>query len=234
MTVLHDISINGSGSSGGGSFDKVTIRGEGTITNNLECRIFRTYGTSSVQGHLKTDSFSMYGESTIGGALTSTDMKVLGSLTVNDLSTSKQFKIRGSLDSKKGVKGETADVKGGLTVEGDVELEKLDLSGNLQVTGMLNAGTIDIQLRFGESKLNEIGGETIQIRRKKPLPFVKTEGYLEAKIIEGDTIFLESTKADIVRGKRVTIGQDCDIQRVEFSEHLEKQGNPIVGEEQKM
>jgi hypothetical protein len=46
-------------------------------------------------------------------------------------------------------------------------------------------------------------------------------GSLEADTIEGDEIFLENTKARVVRGKKIQIGEGCKIESVEYSESLE-------------
>lgn len=39
--------------------------------------------------------------------------------------------------------------------------------------------------------------------------------------IEGDDVDLEYTQADVVRGRRVRIGEGCSIGRVEYSESLD-------------
>lgn len=235
MTERHDISINGSGSSGGGTFNKVTIRGEGTITGSLTCKTFKTYGTSDIKESLEAIQLSVFGESKISGSLKSSNLKVMGELAVNDDVTSQHTKVRGILEVARDLKGDVADIKGELTVNGGVELEKLPLTGRLHVSGMLNAGEIDIQLKYDDSKVNEMVGETIKVRRKNAaLPFGKSEGALEANVIEGDHIFLEYTKADVVRGKRVTIGKGCEINVVEYAQTLEKSGSPIIKEAKKI
>ncbi|HIC96284.1 TPA: hypothetical protein EYP12_06635 [Candidatus Bipolaricaulota bacterium] len=45
-------------------------------------------------------------------------------------------------------------------------------------------------------------------------------GTLEAELIEGDEISLEWTRARTVRGKKIEIGEGCEIERVEYSEEL--------------
>jgi cytoskeletal protein CcmA (bactofilin family) len=235
MSDLHDIAINGSGSSGGGTFNKVTIRGEGTITENVTCTTFKTFGTSEIKESLEADQFSVFGESKVKGSCTAPNLKVMGQLTVEGDVTSKNTKVRGSLEIGNDFKGDVADVKGELTVKGGAELERLSLTGRLQVSGMLNAGDIDLQLKYDDSHVDEIGGEKIQIRRKTaPLPFGKSEGMFQAKVIEGDDLYLEYTKADVVRGKRVSIGKGCEINLVEFSQTLKKSGNPVVKEAKKI
>ena len=75
------------------------------------------------------------------------------------------------------------------------------------VGGLLNAGTVTIRL-YGGCDAHDIGGETIDVRLAQPwvfLPFLG-ERNLTADSIEGDTIYLENTRAKVVRGANVTIG----------------------------
>lgn len=46
------------------------------------------------------------------------------------------------------------------------------------------------------------------------------DGDVTADSIEGDEIYLESTRSKMVRGKRVLIGPDCQIDRVEYEEEI--------------
>ncbi len=78
-------------------------------------------------------------------------------------------------------------------------------------------------------------GETIIVKRKSSIfSLFAGEGSLEAGIIEGDEIFLENTKANVVRGKRVTIGSGCEIERVEFQDEFRVDEKSIVKEHKKM
>lgn len=53
MEHPHSLTVNGSGNSAGGDYNKVKIRGEGTISNDMSCNEFKTYGTSDVRGNMK-------------------------------------------------------------------------------------------------------------------------------------------------------------------------------------
>ena len=50
---------------------------------------------------------------------------------------------------------------------------------------------------------------------------------LISEVIEGDEIYVEYTKAKVVRGNKVVIGPGCDIQSVEYREDFKalKDGN---------
>ncbi|TKI21985.1 cytoplasmic protein, partial [Bacillus cereus] len=67
MEHQHSLTVNGSGSSAGGDYNKVKIRGEGTISNDMSCNEFKTYGTSEVCGNMKVKSYVVYGDSEVQG-----------------------------------------------------------------------------------------------------------------------------------------------------------------------
>jgi len=229
MKKGRNLTINGSGNYPGGSYDKVSIRGEGTIDSNIECSMFHIYGTGEVLENVKTGSVKVLGESEVKGNLESSDMLVMGTMEIDGEAALEKMKILGTLEVGERLYGEVATIKGSISVGGDVEYEKFDLSGGFEIKGLLNADTINIGLRFGESTAEEIGGETITIKRKTSLlPFVKDEGSLVVKVIEGDEIFLENTKADIVRGNLVKIGSGCQIGRVEYSNDFIQDKNSTV------
>ncbi len=50
-------------------------------------------------------------------------------------------------------------------------------------------------------------------------PFISS--LLDVELIEGDDVSLEATNAQIIRGKRVKVGDRCRIDTVEYSESLE-------------
>ncbi len=43
------------------------IRGEGTISNDMSCNEFKTYGTSDVRGNMKVKNYVVYGDSEVQG-----------------------------------------------------------------------------------------------------------------------------------------------------------------------
>ncbi|MDQ0218368.1 cytoplasmic protein [Peribacillus cavernae] len=218
MVKNQNLIINGSGSYPGGSYDKISIRGEGTIISDVECSVFKIYGTSESLENVKADCLSVYGEAEIKGNIDSGEAHVLGTMSISGKVQIKQLKMRGMLDAGGRLTGEKADIKGSLSVQGDVEYDTFYSRGSFEIKGLLNAETIRIGLRYGCSSAEEIGGGKIIVKKKASLiPFVKEEGTLSAKVIEGDEIYLENTKAEVVRGNTVKIGPGCEIGLVEYS-----------------
>lgn len=95
----------------------------------------------------------------------------------------------------------------------------------LNVTGLLSAEKLEINL-YGPCRAKEVGGSILSIKKSKTgrlLQLMKptTKILFEAGVIEGDTIELVNTKASMVRGERVVVGADCEIETVEYRESLE-------------
>lgn len=235
MGEKRNLVINGSGSSGGGVFNKVNIRGDGTITTDFECDIFKTFGSSEILKNGKANKFEIFGETEVHGNLVSNHMKIFGTTEVSGTATVGKAKVWGTLEVGKRFSGEEADIKGSLSVDGDSEFEKFYSTGAFDIKGLLNAGIIKVNLRHGTSLANEIGGDNISIKKKLSFfPFIKNEASLQAKVIEGDEVFLENTKADVVRGNNVHIGPGCEIKLVEYKDNYKANANSSVLENKKI
>jgi cytoskeletal protein CcmA (bactofilin family) len=222
--------INGSGEYPGGQYDKISIRGEGTIVNDVECSVFHVYGTSEIAENATAGSVKILGEAEVKGNMEAEETLIMGTMTIGGNALLKKTKIFGTLDVEGRLTGEETTIKGSVTVNGDVEYEKFDSSGGFEIKGLLNADSIKISLRFGESRAEEIGGGKIIIKRKRNslLPFGGEEGTLAAKVIEGDEIYLENTKAATVRGNKVNIGPGCQIGLVEYKNDLKQDSNSMI------
>ncbi|PLS08937.1 cytoplasmic protein [Neobacillus cucumis] len=222
MGNSQNLIINGSGSYPGGIYDKVSIRGEGAIVNDVECAAFHVYGTSEASENVKTGSVKIMGEAEVKKDLAANETLIMGTMRVGGSAHLKKMKVFGLLEVGEKLGGNEATIKGSISVKGDVEYETFDSSGGFEIKGLLTADKINIGLRFGQSSAEEIGGSKITVKRRKSsiLPFGREEGTLTAQVIEGDDIYLENTTAAVVRGSRVKIGPGCQIGLVEYTEDL--------------
>lgn len=234
--MSKNLVINGSGSYPGGIYDKISIRGEGTIVNDVECSTFHVYGTSETNENVMTSSLKIMGEAEFKGDVASKETLVMGSMMVRKQAKLEKMKVFGLLEVDESLSGDKATIKGSIAVNGDVEFETFDSSGGFEIKGLLSADKMKIALRFGESTAAEIGGGTITVKRKKNslLPFGKEAGTLAAKVIEGDDIYLENTKAEVVRGKTVKIGPGCQIGLIEFTQDLKEDPSSTIKTKRKM
>jgi len=256
--VRNELKISGSGSASGGIYSDVKISGSGTINGDLDCLYFTTSGSSRVAGNIKSKDFKVSGSSkiegdvafdnmqisggsNISGNLNGGDIKVSGSTKIGGNVNINAIKISGSINIEGALKGETVDISGFISIKEDCEAESFISKGGFQIGGLLNAGNVDISIG-GNCKVKEIGGEkiTVKLHPARSLInsiiniFFTSFGKLTSEVIEGDNIYLEGTQAKIVRGNNITIGQDCEIELVEYRGELKIEGNPVIREQKKI
>lgn len=255
---LHDLKISGSGTSGGGKFDAVKISGSGKIVGDIDCHELKISGSGTISGDVNAGYIKTSGSSTIKGdtkaetITTSGSSKYDGSVMVAEMNTSgssivskdlifKTFKVSGSCKVGGKVQGGSIKASGSLRVEKDCEVEAFSSSGSVHIEGLLNADRIQIEINH-ESSIKEIGGEKIAVKHHNSNGLIKQvvnfflqkEDCLFSELIEGDEVYLENTKAKLVRGKNVVIGENCDIDTVEYSGSLDVKQDSRIGEKVKI
>ena len=165
-----------------------------------------------------------------GEVRSSGSSKVTGSITCESLSCSGAVKCEGSILSRgrihsSGAMKVSGSLEGGeVDVSGGLEAEAVRISGMAGIPGLLNAETVEIAADRG-IRIGSIGGGSIRIyqpQQKSLLGLFRSScSCAQAGDIEGDDVDLEYTQADVVRGRRVRIGEGCSIGRVEYSESLD-------------
>ncbi|MGY4706800.1 hypothetical protein ACVNPS_03465 [Candidatus Bipolaricaulota sp. J31] len=232
--------IAGSGKVAGGEYHTVKISGSGKVEGDLVAEELRIAGVGKVEGATRAREIVVAGTGKFEGPVEAETVQVAGACKVEAGLSAKEVKIAGVLKVEGNVKAHYFKASGGLKVEGDLEAEIVSLAGKVTVEGLLSADRLEMKLE-DSSFVREIGGEVIEIRRRQRgglleglgIPFFRRSGSLQATSIEGDEVYLEGTEAELVRGKRVTIGPGCRIGRVEYEESLEVHPDSQVGEEVK-
>lgn len=250
--TVHDLKISGSGSANGGTYKNVSISGSGRIHGDIECRSINMSGSGSINGNIQAETIHTSGSSTMKGNVDALNIKTSGSsrfkgnVNAKELRTSgsssfgenvncQYFKTSGSsrIDGK--INGGEIKSSGSLKIGRDCEAEIFTGSGSVKIGGLLNADIVDLEIDYFSS-IREIGGEKITVKehtffnlfRKFINLFFSRKTCLEVEVIEGDDIYLEVTKAKLVRGKNVVIGKDCEIEKVEYSGRLDLHDNAKV------
>ncbi|WP_282936790.1 polymer-forming cytoskeletal protein [Paenibacillus sp. RC67] len=234
--IRQKLVLAGSGSASGGVYQEVKITGEGQVVGNLDCTDFKVYGTSRVDGNVKSQSFKIFGTSVVVGNVDSDQVRIYGTSDIGGDLSVKRLKLHGSSQIGGSLTGDDLQIGGEITIQQDCEAESFSAKGGFTVGGLLNAGTVQIQL-FGPCSAREIGGEIIKVTRSGLAYRLHklfhalvpgTENILNADSIEGDSIYLEHTKARVVRGSSVRIGPGCEIDYVEYKDHFEQAKGAIV------
>lgn len=234
-----NLSITGSSSATGGTYDKVNIIGEGTIDGDVECSRLKCVGTLDMDGCLKSNQVSIVGICSFSGDVQADALKISGTVTIGGDARLRELHCSGTIETKGNLCGEHLNLKGQLNTEGDCEADVFAARGIFEIGGLLNAGQMDIKL-YRDCQAKEIGGEKIRIRKASMLnPFSfffrpSPHARLSASVIEGDDIYLENTNAKIVRGNQVTIGPGCDIELVEYKDFFKQLKGAIVNKQRKV
>jgi len=239
MADPKDMKAAGSVRLSGGVYRDVNVSGSANISGDVDCQTFRVSGSARMDGSLKTGECHISGSAGMAGSLTAASAQVSGSGRVDgDVTVAGELRASGSLHVGGGIKAQSAQTSGSLYVDQGIECEALNVSGAIEAGGLVNANTVDISLG-GRSRLTEVGGERVTVKRRMSfslnlfglsLSLGAQFGGLTADTIEASTVELECTRAQVVRGADVTIGAGCEIDRVEYSNTLVVEDDAVVRE----
>ncbi|MBH0330675.1 cell shape determination protein CcmA [Brevibacillus brevis] len=216
-----DLIFHGAVNATGGVYNKVDVQGYGKINGDVECESLHCAGHVSITGDLIGSSARVEGNASIKGKVKMDTLSVYGQLDVADDLNFTSLKVGGNVKVQGNMAGEDVKVHGSLKTAGDCEAEVFRANGAFSIGGLLNAGRIEVILH-GSCEAKEIGGEYIEVRRTGSSTLGKLlkhflNNTLSVETIEGDEIYLENTKAKVVRGNKIEIGPDCEIDLVEYS-----------------
>jgi cytoskeletal protein CcmA (bactofilin family) len=206
-----DLKIYGQGSSCGGEFRDVIIKGNGQIKGNVECRNYSIYGNGEIKGNLIADEIKIKGQA-----------EFIGDIKTNEINVQGEVQIRGDLST------EEAKITGNFKINENLNAEICKIEGGFEIDGLLNADDLEINM-YWPSKVLEIGGTNIIVKNENKFSFLGIKNIimpqaqnrlLTVDTIEGDDIYLENTNAKIVRGKNIEIGPDCHIDLIEYQENF--------------
>ncbi len=223
----NDLVINAFGSNSGGEYNNVIINGVGNINGDIGCDLLNVNGTTNVNGTVKAKKVEINGVGNLSGDVQCSKITVSGAGKITGKLVSEEIEVAGALSVEGGIKGEVIKVRGAIKAL-NLEVEDFQCDGSFSIKEMINAEIIEILLRE-KCEARELGGESIRVQKgyvKQSImgslfsPIAK-EPVFTAETIEGDEIYLEYTKAKVVRGSKVVIGPGCEIVLVEYKESLE-------------
>ncbi|MCR4403755.1 MAG: polymer-forming cytoskeletal protein [Candidatus Acetothermia bacterium] len=232
-------SISGAGKLSGGIYDTVKVAGSGKIEGDVDANQISTAGACKIEGNVKAQRMKTAGACKIVGDVQARELKTAGSCSVEGRVEAEALESAGAQTVLKSISAKQIDAAGSFRVGGDVEADRFSAKGSIDIGGLLSADEIHLELG-GRSTIREIGGERIEVRKlSRGWHFIINLGgwgssSLEAETIEGDEVRLEATRAKTVRGKRVVIGEDCRIDRVEYTESLQVDKAAAVKEQVKV
>lgn len=219
MKKRSDLKIYGQGSSVGGQFKDVIIKGSGQIDGDVECLKYKVYGNGEVGGNINADVVKIKGHGVFEGDIKTKNLKLQGEMNIEGDLFTDEAKIMGNFKGKKDLNAELCEIEGGFEIE-----------------GLLNADILKVNM-YWPSKVSEIGGTEIKIKNDDKLTFLglknviiphSNKKLLKVETIEADEVYLENTNAKVVRGNNIKIGPECTIDLVEYKESFKNDDNSIV------
>ncbi len=241
----------------------IKTAGSCRIEGDVKAKELKTAGSCRVSGDVRAERMKTAGSCAIEGDVHADEVKIAGTQTIEGSLKAKEITSAGSLKVAEDVEAEKFLSRGGFEIGGLLSAEeiKIELGGG-KVTeiggtrievrrrggafwGWRRAPRVHIHLERGpeglsetlESIFEELGhiGEEVEraVGLGQAFGWSRGSGYLEADTIEGDEIFLENTRARVVRGKKVQIGEGCEIELIEYSESLEIAPGAQVKEQKK-
>lgn len=244
-----DMKISGSGVISAGEYDNIRISGSGRLQGLVRCKSFATSGAAFGNGSVECmEDFRVSGSGSFDGSIKAGSLGVSGSFSCDDsISVAGEAKCSGSMKCARNLKGGYINISGAANVGGDVEAETVKVGGRLSCGGLLNAEEIEIGFVSGMD-IGSIGGSRISIYRSQTggkkisrLPLISSllssvgSGKVNVKTaIEGDVIAVENVRVPRVSGRIVAVGEDCEIDLVQYTEQIEVSPNAKVGKVEKV
>lgn len=231
-----DMRLAGKCKVNGGEYNHIEMSGYGKVTGEVKANTMDSAGYGKALKNIDISYLSTAGAFKSYGDIKSEEkintagaFKALKNIYGNVISLAGSFKCFGNMTF------DLLDIKGAIKCKGNCEGRKISGEGRIRVGSLLSADEIEIKLS-GTSIVSEIGGEKIKIEEgnKQNLKIgifrYNPKSLLTCKSIEGDEIILENTHAKIVRGKNVTIGKNCVIDKIECSGELNIKDGSLVKE----
>ncbi|MBI3459687.1 hypothetical protein HY009_01955 [Candidatus Acetothermia bacterium] len=217
---------------------------------NVKAKFFRNAGSQEVSGTLRAEEISSGGTLKVSGDVEANKFLSRGRFEIGGLLTADEVKIELGEGRVQEIGGERIEIRasghfwgwrgklGKVGVHVDIGRpappppprppkppKKIRISNgehevNIDVGGILEDVFEELE-RVGID-LGKMGEDLGKVGERVGYAFVgHLAGCVEADTIEGDEIYLENTRARMVRGKKVTIGEGCEVETVEYKESLE-------------
>ena len=240
-----DMKISGSGQIAPGEYENIRISGSGKLNGLVRCESFHVSGSARGDSIECKNDLKVSGSCGFEKAIRCGNLGVSGSFSCGgELTAAVKISISGGSKVAGNLKCGELHVSGSLRAGGDVEAETVKISGQLNCEGLLNAEEITICAENGMT-IGNIGGSRVAIYQEKRhrinrLPLLSSlihfgGNRVQVKgAIEADTIALENVKCPTVSGRIVAIGEDCEIDLVQYSEQIEISDKAKVGKTEKI
>ncbi|WP_157842733.1 polymer-forming cytoskeletal protein [Bacillus alkalisoli] len=240
-----DLRINGSMVVTGGTFNTVAVNGSATLNGDIHCKEFKINGTCEVKRSLKTEKGTVRGNAEIKEDLYVGDFNIYGNASMKGNMFASIINVKGACDVGESLSAEHIQTYGRLRVGENCQAEDFYSEGYFEIGDTLKANSVELIMRnHSKSSVEKIFAEKVHVKMQEDNTLVKvlksifssstSRGRLKIEEIHGETITLENTKAELVKGNNVTLGKNCIVELVEYSDTLNIVANAIVKESRKI
>lgn len=211
---MNNIRIMGEGTVGSGQFGKISVMGEAELLEEFSAENLNVYGEAQIKKIFKIKKVKVMGElEALDKGEIVDELNVYGEAQFNKSVEINYLGIKGEVKIGENLKVTKTNILGELNVNGDCDAEEFNCRGEANIKGLLNCESANIEL-YGYSKINEIGGEKIKVKKPSNI-FGRKRGSLKCFIIEADEIDIVNTECKIIRGNNIVIGKGCKIDKIE-------------------
>jgi len=221
------------------------------VAGDVKAELMKTAGSCVIEGDVHANELKIAGTQTVEGSLRAQEITSAGALKVSEDVEAEKFLSRGGFEIGGLLSAEEIKIELGGGRVTEIGGTRIEVRRRGPFWGWRREPRVHIHMRRGpeglgetlESIFEDLGRIGEEVGRAVGGSFSYTfspgrssrgTGYLEADTIEGDEIFLENTKARVVRGKKIQIGEGCEVETAEYSESLEVAPEASVKNQKKM
>lgn len=248
--IFNQVKIAGKGIINGDVKAKqIQVDGAGTFRRDVNAEEMRINGICSIEGMVHFNRFKIHGSCDVKGSGVLEELTNKGKCSFDGNVRSDKIESVGKLVVNGEVEAEEFTSKGGFEIKGLLNAQLIDIRIGWDCYAE-EIGGEEIRVKHEPLHLLSKANEFVN-----NLPFLKNSGKnktwfgissdwnwlnshlsktLKAKTIEGTTVNLEYTHAEVVRGNHVTIGPGCEIEKVEYTDSLEVSPEATVTEKIKI
>lgn len=248
------IVVAGSGKiKGSAKADEIKTAGSCRVKGEVRAEKLRTTGSCAIDGAVSVATLKCSGSQRVDDNVNAGYVKVNGTIRANGNLESDEFVSEGSFKVDGLLSGDAIAIQlGGTCQAAEIGGEQIEVRSGAHRSFDLDAVAertehrarddrwtflerslgVDIDLRRMARGMGKLGSKLGNLGLS--MTGIGGHGTLRAESIEGDEIYLESTMAKIVRGKRVLIGPGCEIERVEYEDEVRVHEEAKVAESEQM
>lgn len=215
--------LSGSGVIPGGEYEDIKTSGSSKLQGLVKCTGLTSSGSCEGESVECSGILKASGTAVFSGDVSAENISTSGTFTCGgELKADRKITCSGSVKCKGSIKCNSLAFSGSLKAEGDIEGERLVFNGTVKCKGLINAEKAAIKFT-GRTEIENIGGSKICISKNKRLSLINKitpNAHIEGSI-EGDEIDLKHTDCPRVTGRKIIIGNGCNIGLAQYSESIE-------------